>query len=107
MMKNKVRRLSFIELLPEAAHEDVSWAEQAFHSKRMMQKDIYSTLCERLATKSIEAPSFSSFHRWVMCLRQELPEIRSFPFMISDQTRSLLATALRSMADDLDGGELR
>lgn len=103
-MGKKSRRLSLIDLLPDEALEDISWAEEAFRSKRITQRKIYTSFCQRLSSKGIDAPSSGSFHRWTMGLRQNLQQSRSEPFQISDRTRQLLSLSLRSLANDLDGG---
>lgn len=117
-MSPKKYRLSAFEMLPDNAREIVQQALDAITSRRMPQTRAYDLLAQRLKeigipNNEVKRPSFSAFNRLVVSGRSvSVPAPRataedeaSYPLSVSDETRSLLATAFRALADDLDGGK--
>ena len=101
MTEPKKRRLSSIERLPPEANGIIQWAETEFHRRSKTQSEIYNEVLERLASKGIEPPSFSAFNRWTLGLRAS--EAGCSPEdVLSGRSLALIASALRSVADDLE-----
>lgn len=59
-------RLSSIDLLPEAAEEDVVWALEQLRANKLPQNVILEEFNERLADKGIAAVSKSAFNRFAV-----------------------------------------
>jgi hypothetical protein len=60
--------LSSIDMLPEEAAEDVTWAVQELAVRRLTQEEIREAFNTRLAAKGIDPISRSAFHRKAMRL---------------------------------------
>lgn len=109
MKKQRNPRPGSFETLSEAAWKEVEIALGFIKTRRCPQKVAYRMLRDRLEGNGIAAsqiPSFSSFNRLVLRKsgRVETDAKSPAPFAISGNTRRLLATGLRALADDLDGG---
>ncbi len=63
-------RLSSLDLLPQAAEEDVIWAQAELRARKRTQADILDSFNLRLGCKGIAAISASAFNRAAMRLNR-------------------------------------
>lgn len=111
-MTKKHPRLDAFEMLPNEAREIVQQVLDVVVTRRMPQTMAYELLSQRLKeigipNDEVRRPSFSSFNRLVMRGRPVFGRATgrranmANALSLSDDTRTLLAAALRALADDL------
>lgn len=108
MSKETRVRLGTVDLLPREADEDVARAAIALRERRSTREAIRRELCRSLREKGLKPISKGAFSRWASRVHfsqedgsRDPIERAPYPVALSDQTRRLLAQALRSLADDL------
>lgn len=105
-MAHKYPRLNAFEMLPEAARLLVEEAVDSVVSRRATQTEAFFSLCASLKKQGLVAdediPSFSSFNRLLL---RKLSRKGVAATAVSASTKTLLAAALRSLADDLDAAD--
>lgn len=103
-MAHKKTRLNGFELLPDAARPLVKETLEGVLTRLRPQSVAYEQLVFRLHEIGItDIPNFTSFNRLVQRERKAKGAVPAGSFVLSSSTRTLLAAALRSLADDLDG----
>jgi len=100
-----------MERLPVIAHGAVRWAAERVLANDMAKTDVLSALNGQLADNRLGPISKSAFSRWALGVRAGRIRPPGAPhtnapgtptISISPETATLLAIALRSLADDLD-----
>lgn len=108
-MKSARGRLSSIDLLPAQAEPILTEIKSIVIESKMMQKDIYPIFQDKLKDIGFEAPSYSSFCRWVKRIyipnRRDKVKFESwqnlgFDFPVSGRVNANTQAALKRLARD-------
>lgn len=112
-MAHKYPRLNAFEMLPEAAKPLVQKAVDSVVDRRATQTEAFVSLCASLKEQGLVAdediPGFSSFNRLLLRKLHRKAGAATAgvasTVSVSLSTKTLLAAALRSLADDLDAAD--
>lgn len=112
-------RLSTLDMLPEAAEEDIVWALEALRQRSLPQNLILDQFNARLASRGIEPVSRSAFNRWSIRKTIQFRRLDELRTVTNDLVASLgtgdaddvtvaIAEILKaSIYERVEGGELK
>lgn len=112
-------RLSTLDMLPEAAEEDIVWALEALRQRSLPQNLILDQFNARLASRGIEPVSRSAFNRWSIRKSIQFRRLDELRTVTNDLVASLgtgdaddvtvaIAEILKaSIYERVEGGELK
>jgi hypothetical protein len=88
MTAAKRRRLNSIDLLPEDAQPDISWAYEELKARNMPQLQILAELNKRLADRGLKGISKSAFNRralWLMAQGDAIIRAREIASVMAEK----------------------
>lgn len=112
-------RLSTLDMLPDAAEEDIVWALEALRQRSLPQNLILDQFNARLASRGIEPVSRSAFNRWSIRKTIQFRRLDELRTVTNDLVASLgtgdaddvtvaIAEILKaSIYERVEGGELK